>query len=636
MDNEKFGNFIKELRKEKNLTQKELAKEINITDKAISKWERGLSFPDITMLNILSKEFNVSIEELLNGERIKTENKENENSNIKEKIDIEKAVKEALEKANNKEEKRKAKIEKAKKITKIISTIVFAIFVILQCAYFYLSYQYGFEYIIDSLFYIVNEIILITMFLFLLFTFKNKKVKIITISVFVIISLINIIFMSIYGFRNKTFISYSNNLQYQFIVKQDKETNEVKIYKNAIVIFARQMQNLVEPANNVKVQWISRDIFSITYTNNDDELKEYVVTLDENNYKSSYRPFDEALIGNWQSVNYSNKTTRLYVDSKNIRVILNDDIYTFEIEDCVSVREEAIILYSNEIPRFIVALDDDAELDEDTGIIKDEGTIIISEISTAKTKKEELYCTTPKTNDLSNYNYVNLAAKQYAIRNGLLYFSYDGEKTAVVPGNFSKIESYNEGQYQISDEKIVFYYEANNGKYIVFSEDKGQNWQTEKLPFDGSIKFISFPTSKVGYILEFTDETMGTATGAIYKTTDGGISWQEVFTGLSDGYYSNVFKSGTEMIFANENVGFITMPDRMGEVSYLYITKDGGVNFEKLELATNPDCDYYLLPTIENGEIHIKIAVGYASDESSYKTVEEFVSKDNGETFEKE
>ena len=635
MDNEKFGNFIKELRKEKNLTQKELAKEINITDKAISKWERGLSFPDITMLNILSKEFNVSIEELLNGERIKPENKENENSNIKEKIDIEKAVKEALEKANNKEEKRKAKIEKAKKITKIISTIVFAIFVILQCAYFYLSYQYGFEYIIDSLFYIVNEIILITMFLFLLFTFKNKKAKIVTISVFIIISLINFIFMGIYGFKNKTFISYSNNLQYQFIVKQDKESNEVKIYKNPIVIFARQMQNLVEPANNVKVQWISRDIFSITYTNNDDELKEYVVTLDENNYKSSYRPFNEALIGNWQSVNYSNKTTRLYVDSKNIRVILNDDVYTFEIEDSVSVREEAIILYSNEVPKFIIALEDDAELDEDTGIIKDEGTIIISEISTAKTKKEELYCTTPKTNDLSNYNYVNLAAKQYAIRNGLLYFSYDGEKTAVVPGNFSKIESYNEGQYQISDEKIVFYYEANNGKYIVFSEDKGQNWQTEKLPFSGTIKSINFPTAKVGYILEFTDETMGAATGAIYKTTDGGISWQEVFTGISDGY-STVFKSGTEMIFASENVGFITMPDRMGEVSYLYITKDGGNTFEKLELATNPDCDYYLLPTIENGEIHIKIAVGYASDESSYKTVEEFISKDNGETFEKE
>ena len=216
-----------------------------------------------------------------------------------------------------------------------------------------------------------------------------------------------------------------------------------------------------------------------------------------------------------------------------------------------------------------------------------------------------------------------------------MYFSYDGKKTVVVPGNFSKIESYEKGQYQISDEKIVFYYEANYGKYIVYSEDKGQNWQTEKLPFDGNIKSINFPTSKVGYILIFTDETMGAATGAIYKTTDGGISWQKVFNGVSDGD-STIFKSGTEMIFANENVGFITMPDRMGEVCYLYITKDGGNTFEKLNLATDTKLDYYLLPTIDNGEIHIKIAIGYASDEAAYRTVEKFVSKDNGETFEKE
>ncbi len=41
LNNEKFGNFIKKLRVEKNLTQKELGEKLNITDKAISKWERG-------------------------------------------------------------------------------------------------------------------------------------------------------------------------------------------------------------------------------------------------------------------------------------------------------------------------------------------------------------------------------------------------------------------------------------------------------------------------------------------------------------------------------------------------------------------------------------------------------------------
>ena len=175
MDNEKFGNFVKELRKEKNLTQKELAKRINITDKAVSKWERGLSFPDISMLNILSEELDVSVEELLNGERIKESEKA-------EQIDVEKAIKEALEKANGKEEKRKKKILKIKKITKILSIILFFIFLALQLIYFYIYHKYGFEYVIDSLFYIVNEIILITAFLFLIFTLKKKKTKMILIN----------------------------------------------------------------------------------------------------------------------------------------------------------------------------------------------------------------------------------------------------------------------------------------------------------------------------------------------------------------------------------------------------------------------------------------------------------------------
>ena len=628
MDNEKFGNFVKELRKEKNLTQKELAKRINITDKAVSKWERGLSFPDITMLNILSKELDVSVEELLNGERIK-ENK------IAEKIDVEKAIKEALEKANGKEEKRKKKILKLKKITKILSIIFFFIFFILQLIYFYISYKYDFEYVIDSLFYIVNEVILITAFLFLLFTFKKKKGKIILISIFGVATLINIVFMGVYGLKNKSYITFSSNLKYEFVVKQNKETNGISIYKNSIGLFARPMQNLSESAKDIKIEWISRDIFSITYKNNENKLKEYVLTLDEDTYKSSYIPFQKSLLGRWQNEEQSNKDTKLYVDSKNIRLKINDMEYTFEFEDCVQVREEAIILNSNKVPKYIIALSNNAELDEETGIIKKDGTIIISEISTDKTKKEELYCINSKTDDLSNYNYMNLSAKKYDIENGVLYFSYDGVKTYTVPGDFSNIESYEDDQYQISENMIVFYYKTTNGKYIVYSKDKGANWQTEKIPSGGNIKSIKFPNADVGYILEFSDEVMGDACGAIYKTTNGGKSWDEVYTGVYNGHDSS-FSTGTKMVFANENVGFITMPDIQGEVSDLYITKDGGKTFEKLNLATNPKCDYYHIPTIENGEIHIKITVGYALNEELYRTVENYVSKDYGETFEKE
>ena len=71
MDNEKMGAFIAGLRKEKQMTQRELAARLNITDKAVSKWERGLSLPDIVLLTPLAQELGISVGELLAGEKEK-------------------------------------------------------------------------------------------------------------------------------------------------------------------------------------------------------------------------------------------------------------------------------------------------------------------------------------------------------------------------------------------------------------------------------------------------------------------------------------------------------------------------------------------------------------------------------------
>jgi len=70
MNNEKIGNFIKILRKEKNLTQKQLADQLNITDRAISRWERGVGCPDISLLEDLAKILDITVLELLKGERL--------------------------------------------------------------------------------------------------------------------------------------------------------------------------------------------------------------------------------------------------------------------------------------------------------------------------------------------------------------------------------------------------------------------------------------------------------------------------------------------------------------------------------------------------------------------------------------
>ena len=64
----KIGNLIYKLRKDKNMTQKQIADLMNISDKTISKWERGLGCPDISLLPELSQILGVSIDQILFGQ----------------------------------------------------------------------------------------------------------------------------------------------------------------------------------------------------------------------------------------------------------------------------------------------------------------------------------------------------------------------------------------------------------------------------------------------------------------------------------------------------------------------------------------------------------------------------------------
>ena len=68
MNLEKVGSLIFQLRKEKNMTQRQVADLLNISDKTVSKWERGLGLPDVSILTELSKIFNINIEKILLGD----------------------------------------------------------------------------------------------------------------------------------------------------------------------------------------------------------------------------------------------------------------------------------------------------------------------------------------------------------------------------------------------------------------------------------------------------------------------------------------------------------------------------------------------------------------------------------------
>ena len=71
------GRFITQLRTAMGLTQAQLAQRLDVTDKAVSKWERGKSLPDITLLNRLAAELRVSVVEILSGKPLKVERSSN-------------------------------------------------------------------------------------------------------------------------------------------------------------------------------------------------------------------------------------------------------------------------------------------------------------------------------------------------------------------------------------------------------------------------------------------------------------------------------------------------------------------------------------------------------------------------------
>lgn len=72
MNQQKIGVLLKELRKEKNLTQAELAEKVGVSNRSISRWENGMTMPDFDLLIELADFYEVDVREILDGERNNT------------------------------------------------------------------------------------------------------------------------------------------------------------------------------------------------------------------------------------------------------------------------------------------------------------------------------------------------------------------------------------------------------------------------------------------------------------------------------------------------------------------------------------------------------------------------------------
>lgn len=168
--NKSIGAFICEQRKAKGLTQKELAEKLNITDKAVSKWERDICYPDISLIIPLAEILEISTSELLNG-GINISNDTQTTETL-----INKAIKFSS----------KSSVQKAEKIKQNIlyglsASFLIAIIVCLICDYF-ISGNLSWSLIV------IVSLVFSMLILFTLLTAKEKLIKktLITLSVFII------------------------------------------------------------------------------------------------------------------------------------------------------------------------------------------------------------------------------------------------------------------------------------------------------------------------------------------------------------------------------------------------------------------------------------------------------------------
>lgn len=125
MDQKKIGGFLKELRKEKKMTQEQLAEKFNVSSRTVSRWENGNNMPDLDILIEISDYYKVDLREILNGER-KSE-------------DMNKEMKETVLQAVNYTNAEAEKCNKKIRLCNAIGTFLVALTLILKDSTLYIT-----------------------------------------------------------------------------------------------------------------------------------------------------------------------------------------------------------------------------------------------------------------------------------------------------------------------------------------------------------------------------------------------------------------------------------------------------------------------------------------------------------------
>ena len=274
-----------------------------------------------------------------------------------------------------------------RKAGSIIFFALAVLLIIMQITYFIYNRNSNYEYIADWMLYTTNAIILIFIFLSVFFLFRGKKTTILISSIILsVLFCFNLILMMLYGFANTSIVTLSPDIQNITILKQDNETGEVTVYRNSILLFARLYEQLPDTVEGeVKTQWLTSDVCTVTYKDNKNVLHQYVGTYGDRGNGAYYYTVSDVIRGKWAFDSYNTNDKTITTDETGITIKDGDTTLVYDYEDCVQYGTLAVVLCRDGLPEWTIALNEDCKVVSGLHILDDDGTITLCAVSAEET-----------------------------------------------------------------------------------------------------------------------------------------------------------------------------------------------------------------------------------------------------------